>query len=71
MGLWTKEQLRSFIKENKLVAAQDAQNALKDLFSETIQEILEAELEKLLTDPSLTTKIVNLLRSYDNGSMNT
>ena len=45
MGLWTKEQLRAFIKENKLVTAQDAQNALKDLFTETLQEMLEAELD--------------------------
>lgn len=45
MGLWTKEQLRTFMKENKLVTAQDAQNALKDLFAETIQEMLEAELD--------------------------
>jgi putative transposase len=45
MGLWTKEQLRAFIKENKLVTAQDAQNALKDLFAETIQEMLEAEMD--------------------------
>lgn len=45
MGLWSKEQLRAFIKENKLVTAQDAQNALKDLFAETIQEMLEAEMD--------------------------
>lgn len=45
MGLWTKQQLREFIKENKLVTAQDAQNALKDLFAETIQEMLEAEMD--------------------------
>jgi putative transposase len=45
MGLWTKEQLRQFIKENKWVTAQDAQNALKDLFAETIQEMLEAEID--------------------------
>jgi putative transposase len=45
MGLWTKEQLRSFIKENKLVTAQDAQDALKDLFAETNQEMLEAEMD--------------------------
>ncbi|MGU3472904.1 hypothetical protein ACLBWT_17380 [Paenibacillus sp. D51F] len=43
--MWTKEQLRAFIKENKLVTAQDAQNALKDLFAETIQEMLEAEMD--------------------------
>lgn len=45
MGLWTKEQLRAFIKENQLVTAQDAQNALKDLFAETLQEMLEAEMD--------------------------
>lgn len=45
MELWTKEQLRTFIKENKLVTAQDAQNALKELFAETLQEMLEAELD--------------------------
>jgi len=28
MGLWSKEQLRAFIKENNLVTAQDAQNAV-------------------------------------------
>lgn len=45
MGLWSKEQLRAFIKENNLVTAQDAQNALKDLFAETLQEMLEAEMD--------------------------
>lgn len=43
--LWTKEQLRAFIKENKLVSADDAQKALKELFKETLQEMLEAELD--------------------------
>ncbi|MFR9709538.1 IS256 family transposase [Paenibacillus sp. MB22_1] len=38
--------MRAFIKENKLVTApQDAQNALKELFAETLQEMLEAELD--------------------------
>ncbi|MFK4300660.1 nucleoid DNA-binding protein [Paenibacillus sp. RC254] len=45
MGLWAKQQLPAFIKENNLVTAQDAQNALKNLFAETIQEMLEAEME--------------------------
>ena len=48
MGLWTKQQLREFIKENKLVTAQDAQDALKNLFAETIQEMLEAEMDTYL-----------------------
>lgn len=43
--LWTKEQLRAFIKENNLITAEDAQQALKELFKDTIQEMLEAELE--------------------------
>ncbi|MFC5649550.1 transposase, partial [Paenibacillus solisilvae] len=50
MGLWTKQQLRDFIKENKLVSAQDAQNALKDLFAETLQEMLEGEMDAHLGD---------------------
>jgi transposase-like protein len=41
----SKEQLRQFIKENNLKSAQDVQNALKDLFAETLQEMLEAELD--------------------------
>ncbi|MGF7047013.1 transposase-like protein, partial [Paenibacillus sp. DS2015] len=45
MGLWTKEQLRQFIRENKLVSAMDAQSALKELFAETIQEMLVAEMD--------------------------
>jgi transposase-like protein len=43
--LWTKERLRAFIIENNLKTADDAQQALKDLFKDTIQEMLEAELE--------------------------
>lgn len=45
MGILTKEQLRALIKEEKLVTAGDVQAMLKDLFSETLQEILEAELD--------------------------
>jgi putative transposase len=45
MGLMSKEQLRRFVKENNLVTAQDAQNALKELFAETSQEMLEAEMD--------------------------
>ncbi|WP_240414715.1 IS256 family transposase [Paenibacillus periandrae] len=56
MGLWTKQQLRQFIKENKLVTAQDAQNALKDLFAETLQEMLEAEMDTQLGYDKYDTK---------------
>ncbi|MEK3987516.1 transposase [Paenibacillus sp. FSL K6-3166] len=40
-----KTQLREFIKESNLVSAKDEQNALKDLSTETIQEMLEAEMD--------------------------
>lgn len=39
MGLWSKEQLYQFIKENKLVTEQNA------LFAETLQKILETEMD--------------------------
>lgn len=35
--------LFAFIKENNLVTVQDAQSGLKELFAETIQEMLVAE----------------------------
>lgn len=34
MGLWTKEQLRAFNRENKRMMAQDAQSAMYGLFAE-------------------------------------
>lgn len=45
MAILSKEQIRQFIKENNLVTAEDAQKAIKDLFAETIQGMLEAELD--------------------------
>ncbi|MEB3103303.1 IS256 family transposase [Ferviditalea candida] len=40
-----REQLRQFIKENNLTSVADIQNTLKDLFAETLQEMLEAEMD--------------------------
>ncbi|OME06165.1 hypothetical protein BSK60_32905 [Paenibacillus odorifer] len=37
--------MREFIKDSNLVSAKNEQNALKDLFTETIQEMLEAEMD--------------------------
>ena len=42
---FSKEQLRAFIKENNLVTAQDAQEAVKSLYSQLIEEMLEAGLD--------------------------
>lgn len=40
--LISREELKKFIKENKMTTAEDVQNMLKDLFAETLQEMLEA-----------------------------
>jgi len=48
MGLMDKKQLREFIKENNIKTAGDIQNTLKELFKDTLQEMLEAELEDSL-----------------------
>ena len=45
MGILTKEQIRALIKEKQLVTANDVQEMLKEIFSETLQEMLEAELD--------------------------
>ncbi|MFR9707927.1 IS256 family transposase [Paenibacillus sp. MB22_1] len=45
MKLLPKDQLRQFIKENNLKTVEDVQKTLKELFAETLQEMLEAELE--------------------------
>ncbi|QHZ54490.1 IS256 family transposase [Brevibacillus sp. NSP2.1] len=45
MGLIPKDQLRQLIKEHNLQTMGDVQKALKDIFAETLQEMLEAELD--------------------------
>ncbi|MED3498969.1 IS256 family transposase [Brevibacillus agri] len=40
-----KDQLRQLIKEHNLQTMEDVQKALKDIFAETLQEMLEAELD--------------------------
>jgi putative transposase len=71
MGLLSKEQLRAFIKENKLVTAQDAQNALKDLFAETLQEMLEAEMDTHLGYEKHDTQAKVTLNSRNGKSKKT
>lgn len=43
-----KELLREFIKEVDLTIAKEIQNALKEVFASTLQEMLEAELDEHL-----------------------
>lgn len=47
-NLMSKEQLKQWIKENNMKSVEDVQSALKDLFAETLKEMLEAELETSL-----------------------
>lgn len=46
--LVSRDQLKQFIKESNLKTAEDVQSMLRDLFSETLQEMLEAELDHSL-----------------------
>lgn len=71
MGLWTKEQRRQFIKENKLVSALDVQNALKELFAETLQEMLEGELDTHLGYDKHDTKNKQTANSRNGKSKKT
>ena len=51
MGLLSKEQIRELIKEKHLVTADDVQSMLKEMFADTLQEMLEAELDTELGYP--------------------
>ncbi len=42
---FSKDQVKAFIKENALKTMADVQSALKELFADTLQEMLEAELD--------------------------
>ncbi|GAB1529606.1 hypothetical protein YSY22_10280 [Brevibacillus formosus] len=46
--MMSKEQIKQWIKEKDMKSVDDVQSALKDLFAETIQEMLEAEMESSL-----------------------
>ncbi|MFB9325646.1 IS256 family transposase, partial [Paenibacillus aurantiacus] len=45
MARFNKEQVKAFVKENNLKTMDDVQSALKELFAETLQSMLEAELD--------------------------
>jgi transposase-like protein len=51
MSLLSKEQLRELIKEKDIKTVTDIQNILKEMFSDTLQEMLEAELDTELGYP--------------------
>lgn len=53
---FSKEQVKAFVKENKLQTMNDVQSALKELFTETLQSMLEAELDTELGYEKHNTK---------------
>jgi len=48
MTLSRKELIKEFIRENNLKTVKDVQDALKDMFAETLQGMLEAEMDNHL-----------------------
>jgi transposase-like protein len=42
---FSKDQVKAFVKDNNLKTMDDVQSALKELFAETLQSMLEAELD--------------------------
>ena len=45
MARFSKEQVKAFVQDNNLKTMEDVQAALKELFADTIQTMLEAELD--------------------------
>lgn len=43
--LFSREIMKEFIKENNIVTVEDAQKAVKELFADTLQGLLEAEMD--------------------------
>jgi transposase-like protein len=68
MGLFTKEQIKEFINENNFKTAGDIQSALKEIFAETMQGIIEAELDTHLGYAKHDTKNKRTTNSR-NGKM--
>lgn len=71
MSLSRKNFIKQLIKENDIKSAKDIQEALKDLFAETIQEMLEAELDNELGYSKYDYKNKNTTNSRNGHSKKT
>ncbi len=71
MSLMSKEQLKQWIKENNMKSVTDVQSALKELFAETLQEMLEGELDTTLGYPKHDTKNKRTTNSRNGHSKKT
>lgn len=47
-NMLTRDQMKEFIKDNEIQTGEDIQRVLKDLFVETLQGMLEAEMDSHL-----------------------
>lgn len=47
-NMLTRDQMKEFIKDNEIQTVDDIQRVLKDLFAETLQDMLEAEMDSHL-----------------------
>ena len=43
--IMTQDQVKQFIKDNEIQSVEDIQNVLKDMFAETLQGMLEGEMD--------------------------
>ena len=48
MSILSKKQIRELIQEEDLKTVKDAQETLKEMFKDIIQELLEVELDQEL-----------------------
>jgi len=71
MSLSRKSFIKQLIKENDIKSAKDIQEALKELFADTIQEMLEAELDDELGYSKYDYKNKNTTNSRNGHSKKT
>jgi putative transposase len=56
MGIFSKEQIKQFIGQHDFKTPGEVQGALKELFAETLQQLMEAELDSHLGHAKHDTK---------------
>ncbi|OUQ85002.1 IS256 family transposase, partial [Brevibacillus brevis] len=71
MFMMSKEQIKQWIKEKDMKSVDDVQSALKELFAETIQEMLEGEIESTLGYAKHDTKNKRTANSRNGHSKKT
>ena len=60
-----RKLIQEFIKSNELKTAGDIQEAIKELFKDTIQEMLNAELIEHLGYEKMNIQIIMIITEMD------